>query len=96
MECHEIWSYDDSTHTQTLVGLIALCPACHQVKHIGSATMRGMGDAALAHLSKVNHWPYEEARQYLDGALAEWSERSEHQWTIDLSALVDYGVTPPA
>jgi len=26
VECHEIWHYDDDSHTQTLTGLISLCP----------------------------------------------------------------------
>ena len=41
VECHEIWNYNDETHTQTLVGLVSLCPNCHQVKHIGRAIAMG-------------------------------------------------------
>ncbi len=28
VECHEVWRYDDRTHVQMLVRMIALCPAC--------------------------------------------------------------------
>ncbi len=35
VEAHEIWQYDDKLLTQTLVGMVGLCPSCHQVKHIG-------------------------------------------------------------
>src|SRR5260221_7272932 len=49
IECHEVWHYDDNNHIQQLVRLIALCPACHRVKHIGLTTKRGGGDAALHH-----------------------------------------------
>ena len=42
VECHEIWEYDDKNHVQKLIGLISLCPTCHQVKHIeiGRASCR--------------------------------------------------------
>jgi hypothetical protein len=41
VECHEVWRYDDRTSVQMLVRMIALCPACHQVKHIGLANVHG-------------------------------------------------------
>jgi len=40
VECHEIWNYDDTRLIQKLDGLIALCPDCHEVKHIGLAGAR--------------------------------------------------------
>jgi hypothetical protein len=40
-ECHEVWRYDDRTLVQALVRMIALCPACHQVKHLGFANVQG-------------------------------------------------------
>jgi hypothetical protein len=45
VECHERWRYNDLIRTQTLVRMIALCPACHQVKHVGLANVRGKGCA---------------------------------------------------
>ena len=53
VECHEIWEYDDEQHTQTLLGLTALCPACHEVKHIGLANIKGQGNIAARHLAKA-------------------------------------------
>ena len=38
---HEVWDYDDARRVQRLVRLIALCPACHEVKHLGLAAKRG-------------------------------------------------------
>jgi hypothetical protein len=35
MHAHEVWSYDDKAHVQTLVGIICLCSLCDRVKHIG-------------------------------------------------------------
>ena len=37
IEAHEEWHYNDKNHTMTLDKVTALCPACHQVKHIGLA-----------------------------------------------------------
>lgn len=37
VECHEIWRYHSKRFVQKLFGLVALCPACHEVKHFGLA-----------------------------------------------------------
>ena len=47
VECHEIWEYDDTNRTQTLKGLISLCPRCHMVKHFGRTTVIGKQDIAI-------------------------------------------------
>lgn len=87
VECHEIWEYDDESHTQTLGGLIALCPACHQVKHIGKAGIDGKYDEAVAHLMSVNDIDEFTARMYTDDAFMQWSLRSKHDWELDISWL---------
>lgn len=94
MECHEVWTYDDEAHIQHLTRLIALCPACHLVKHLGSAIMRGQGQAGFAHLARVNGWNFEEAKQHFREALNVWKARSEHDWTLDLEGLRNYGIDP--
>ena len=40
LACHEVWDYDDTTHTQRLNGFIALCQDCDNIKHIGIAQIR--------------------------------------------------------
>jgi hypothetical protein len=46
LEAHEVWDFDIPTRTQTLVDIVALCTACHGVKHfrhsqrIGYAKLR--------------------------------------------------------
>jgi len=87
VECHEIWEYDDKRHTQTLAGLIALCPACHEVKHLGLAQIKGNYERALLHFVEVNDIPIEEAKDYIFTAFAQWAERSEYQWELDISWL---------
>lgn len=55
VECHEIWDYDDYTKTQTLKGLIALCPLCHAAKHYGLSKSKGREQEILNPLEKVNN-----------------------------------------
>lgn len=87
VECHEVWHYDDATRVQRLTGLAALCPACHQVKHIGLANVQGKSAQALSHLAKVNGWSANQARAYVEQAFELWARRSEHEWQLDLSLL---------
>ncbi len=92
VECHEIWHYDDLNHIQTLAGLTALCPSCHQVKHIGLAGLQGYGERAEAHLAKINGWTKEQTAAYLETVWNTWQERSCHDWSLDLSWLNRYGI----
>ncbi|MDJ0682599.1 MAG: HNH endonuclease signature motif containing protein [Xenococcaceae cyanobacterium MO_167.B52] len=93
VECHEIWDYDDLNYVQTLEGLTALCPDCHQVKHIGLAGLRGYGEQAEAHLAKINGWSKDERNAYLETVWETWHQRSSHEWTLDLSWLEgNYGL----
>ncbi len=94
VECHEIWEYDEDAGVQRLVGMIALCPACHEVKHIGLAGLKGRGDIAGAHLAEVNGWSSEVAARYVEEALAVWRKRSKRTWSLDVSALAAYDVDP--
>lgn len=93
LECHEIWDYDDATHVQTLAGLVALCPACHEVKHIGLAQVRGRGMQAEAHLARVNRWTARETSQYVKQQFQVWEQRSRHPWRLDLTWLEGQGMT---
>jgi 5-methylcytosine-specific restriction endonuclease McrA len=87
VECHEIFAYDDEQRIQKLIRLMALCPACHEVKHIGLAGIRGKGVATRAHLAKVNNWSAADAELYIEGCFEIWHRRSCHQWKLDLSYL---------
>lgn len=94
VEAHEVWHYDDLTHVQTLAGMVALCPDCHSVKHIGLAMARGREKQALAHLARVNGWTPEDAQLYVEVQFEVWSKRSSHSWILDISWLEQYGITP--
>lgn len=87
VECHEEWEYDEKAKIQKLKGLIALCPACHEVVHIGLAQLRGRFDYALHHLAKVNGWTIEKAEKYVEKQFEVWCKRSEYDWKVDISWL---------
>jgi hypothetical protein len=87
VECHEVWEYDDERLVQRLVGLVALCPACHEAKHMGYASSVGRGGQARAHLARVNGWSMDDVELYLEMQFEQWSRRSQHEWSLDLSWL---------
>lgn len=93
VECHEIWSYDDDARTQTLDGLVALCPPCHRVKHAGFAASQGLLHEVLIHLCEVNGWSLEHAELYLEAVLEVHSRRSVHGWHLDCRWLGTIGLT---
>jgi hypothetical protein len=92
VECHEVWDYDDTRHVQRLVRLIALCPSCHECKHIGFANVRGRGDIAAAHLASVNQWSAAMADDYVGECFELWEHRSQFKWSLDISCLGSLGV----
>lgn len=95
VECHEIWQYDDEASVQRLVGLIALCPACHGVKHLGRSHVKGRGDEAIDQLMKINQWSATQADAYIELVLDIWKLRSRVPWRLDLSWLAEQGISIP-
>ena len=103
LECHEIWNYDDvntlpretfgdNTHAQTLVGLIGLCPRCHQVIHFGLTQAIGKEDIAIQHMRHVNGCTKDEAYEIVRDAFELWQKRSRVQWHTDISWLDSQGI----
>lgn len=90
VECHERWHYDEKTKVQTLIGLVALCPACHEATHFGLATIRGRDAQALAQLKKVRGWPTTKAKKHVDAAFDAYAQRSCFQWTLDARWLLEF------
>ena len=87
LEAHEIWSYDDNKHIQKLEDVIAVCPACHEVIHIGRTSLMGREKEAQAHFMKVNGATQSEYHAALGQANREHAERSRHEWVTDISKL---------
>lgn len=87
VECHEIWKYDDKRKVQKLIGLIALCPVCHQVKHIGRAFAIGKQPEAFRQLEEVNEWNTKQVLEHVAEAFEINKERSQHNWKLDITYL---------
>ena len=96
VECHEVWQYDDVAGIQRLVDLIALCPSCHGVKHLGRSHLKGRGDDAIEQLMRVNGWTATRAEAYVDLVLDIWKLRSLVPWRLDLDWLAERGVSVPS
>lgn len=99
VEAHEVWGYqcvpveDGAPHYfQVLEYVQALCPICHEAKHIGLAQIRGFGDRAKQTLMRVNYWGAEQTEIYVRNMFLQWSERSRNQWTINIDKVVEYGI----
>lgn len=82
-----MWKYDDKNKIQKLLGLIALCPSCHKVKHIGVAQVQGKLRITLKHLAKVNKWTIEKAEEYAKEQFIKWEERNNFDWFLETSWL---------
>ena len=90
VECHERWDYDEKKGKQRLSGLQALCPACHEVNHIGLAQVRGRFKQALGHMCRVNGCSEAKAEEDVEKAFSTWRRRSLMDWKLDLSWMDDF------
>ena len=94
VECHETWSYDDKKKIQKLEGLIALCPKCHMVKHMGFAYIKGNGEKAKNHFIKINKISENKANKYIKDAFSLHHKRSLYDWSVDISFLDTKDICP--
>lgn len=92
VECHEVWKYDLTSFDQRLVKLIALCPYCHMVKHIGLAGHKNKMGLAITHLARVNGWTSRQAIHYKDLHLSLVYQYDKIDWGLDLNHLHEYGI----
>jgi len=93
VECHEEFSYNEETHIQKLEKLVALCPKCHQVKHIGLAEIQGKYEYAIKHFMKINSdfiKTRNQAEHYVEAILDLWKTRNNIEWILDLELLTIY------
>lgn len=95
VEAHEKWEYIHlgmpAKGWQKLVKIQALCPACHEVKHMGLAEKNGRLKPALAHLAAINGWSETETVAYVTQAFEIWRKRSQEPWGLDITVLKDLG-----
>lgn len=88
VEAHEVWIFENNKII--LERMIALCPSCHEVKHIGLASIKGRLEVAKKHLMKVNDMTNDEADDYIMEAFELFEERSKHKWDLDISSISQY------
>jgi hypothetical protein len=93
LEAHERWAYDDKTKVQALRRLICLCTDCHTATHFGLASLKGKDGEAFKHLCAVTGMPTSKTSSHIDAAFALWARRSGVAWELDLSILIDAGIT---
>ena len=90
VECHERWKFGVGTQVQTLLGTVALCPACHLVTHFGFAEVQGRAPEARTHLMAVNGWTERQAREHVTAAFQTWRELSRLQWVLNATWLLEF------
>jgi hypothetical protein len=100
LHCHEVWSYDDATLTQTLDGFVALCPWCHHIKHLGYAGIlanEGKLDyeRLIRHFMQVNRCERADFYQHREAAFDQWERRSQHRWKIDIGEYAEVCESDP-
>lgn len=91
LEAHEQWAYDEKNAVQKLVKVVAVCPACHAVIHIGRTSLKGDLRAAEDHFMQVNGCSYAEYRAALGKANEDHRRRNlVPEWKLDITALRQY------
>lgn len=82
LHVHEVWTYNDDEHVQTLVGLRPLCGTCSACTHFGRAgamTAREASidlDAMREHPARVNGIMREQVQEHIGTAFDQWRIRS--------------------
>lgn len=94
VEGDEVFSYNEETATAALRCIVAVCPQCHAVKHIGRTQQLGYEEAALDHLAIVNGWSAEQVSEHYEEAYTTWQRRSQIKWRMDFKILGDDFPTP--
>lgn len=96
VECHERFNYDDATGIQTLLGTIALCPACHEVTHFGLARIKNRDGIATEHMMKITSCSAQDVANHVNAAMQTWKRRSKLQWILDATWLTGFIETSAA
>ncbi len=92
LQAHEVWTYEDENHIQTLKDIIPICFMCHGVKHIGFTSLKGPENTEkfVKHFMKVNSCDRMTYQKHLKEEMGKFDERSKYEWQLDLAKLKDY------
>lgn len=88
-DCHEIWDFDATAFraVQRLVGVIALCGACHETQHSGLAELNDRWESVIATLCRVNGWDRADAEADIERSRERHRDLSNAEWDLDLTLL---------
>ncbi len=90
LEAHEVWEYS-LKGVQKLKDIIAVCPLCHSVIHIGRTELKGDIVLAEKHFMKINACSYSEYRKALGEAVSKHKELNKiSEWITDLSFIKNF------
>ena len=92
VDAHERWVFNNKTYVQTLVDMVCLCPACHEVTHMGLANVNGRAEIAISHLIKITGWTPHQAANHVDEAFDVWHRRSKRGWILDATWILGLGI----
>lgn len=93
LEAHERWIFDETQGLQQLGRLVGLCKACHLATHYGFAVARGWRERADRQLARVAGLMGDALTAHSAHAFAQWRERSQRTWQVDLSILQRAGLS---
>lgn len=88
VECHEEWTFENGE--VKLIGLMCLCPPCHEFMHPGLAQKNGHLERAIRQFMKVNNITRDQAIDYLKEEFSLWRQRSKQEWSLNIDYLYEY------
>lgn len=92
LDAHEVWDFDEQTHTRKLINIIGVCKACHTTIHFGRAQKLGFETAATEQFLKVNCCNLIEFKSYQLEILNNYRRLNEiDDWNLDLSYILNQG-----
>ena len=82
LDAHEVWTYDDNKHVQSLLDIIPVCSMCHDTNHIGNSVKSGRRTELelLEHYCDVNDVSLKQAKNCLDAACNMLTHRNDFIW----------------
>lgn len=83
VEAHELWSYENNI--QKMIGLLCLCPACHETQHFGLAMVNGRYEETKKHYAWLCNISENKAEEIFKKSFSVWQIRSQKEWKLDLS-----------
>lgn len=97
VECHEVWDWDEANQMQWLAGLVALCPTCHSVKHIGRTLVVSNDpyrtfDQLMRHIARTNGWDGGQTEDHFFQEQQLWQYRSSLKWHLNVSAWLTHSI----